>query len=185
MKEEGGEEEKEGNGEDEKEKETVGTNEETKQTNTNNNIDLANTNNTNSTNDPFLYVINLVHTRKDRSKKRGATIRSLAIFCKHKLFEMWGPLLSHVLTEYFKSESRDTLIDFYQTINALDFSDVFGRFLKCYPFMQYCGGEGGGRGGGRGGGGEGGGVGGGENWNRGEVRWKVGILFCERVGFDF
>ena len=55
---------------------------------------------------------------------------------------MWGPLLSHVLNIYFETEKRDTLVDFFDTINALDFSDVFGRFLKCYRFRKYCGGGG-------------------------------------------
>ena len=143
--EEEGKEKKEGGEESDKTSGDNNNNDNNETPNNNNDKDKDNNGNNNNPNSPFLYAINLVHTRKDRSKKRGATIRALAIFCRHKLFEMWGPLLSHLITHYFETEKRDTSEDFYQTINALDFSDIYGRFLNCYPFRRYCGGDGGGR----------------------------------------
>ncbi|KAI1078353.1 spindle pole body interacting protein [Whalleya microplaca] len=71
---------------------------------------------------PLIYVLNLVYTRHDKSVKRGAIVKSMAICTRHPFLHIYKPLLLLALEEYFKSPVPETLSMLYEAVNNMDLS---------------------------------------------------------------
>ncbi|PKK49840.1 hypothetical protein CI102_5127 [Trichoderma harzianum] len=71
---------------------------------------------------PLIYVLNLVNTKHDKSVKRGAIVKAMAICTRHPFLHIYKPLLLLALEEYFKSPVPETLSMLYESVNAMDLS---------------------------------------------------------------
>ncbi|KOS18517.1 Protein mesA [Escovopsis weberi] len=71
---------------------------------------------------PLVYVLNLVNTKHDKSVKRGAVVKAMAICTRHPFLHIYKPLLLLALEEYFKSPKPETLSMLYESVNAMDLS---------------------------------------------------------------
>ncbi|PNY20901.1 Spindle pole body interacting protein [Tolypocladium capitatum] len=71
---------------------------------------------------PLIYVLNLVNTKHDKSVKRGAVVKAMAICTRHPFLHIYKPLLLLALEEYFKSPVPETLAMLYDAVNAMDLS---------------------------------------------------------------
>lgn len=71
-----------------------------------------------------VYVLNLVNTKFDSSLKRGAQVKAMAIVTRHPFFHVFKPLLVLALDDYFKSGTDTPLIHLYNSLNAMDLSQV-------------------------------------------------------------
>ena len=61
----------------------------------------------------FLHCMNLVHTRKDNSK-RGATIRAVCVCSSSSLVYVWGGVLFGIIHSYFENQTEQVVWDFFQ-----------------------------------------------------------------------
>ncbi|KAI8415472.1 hypothetical protein FOFC_05095 [Fusarium oxysporum] len=64
---------------------------------------------------PLIYVLNLVNTKHDKSVKRGAIVKAMAICTRH-------PFLHIYKAKYFKAPVPETLAMLYDSVNAMDLS---------------------------------------------------------------
>ncbi|KAI1812686.1 spindle pole body interacting protein [Poronia punctata] len=71
---------------------------------------------------PLIYVLNLVYTKHDKSVKRGAVVKAMAICTRHPFLHIYKPLLLLALEEYFKSPVPETLSMLYDAVNDMDLS---------------------------------------------------------------
>ncbi|KAF3063716.1 Protein mesA [Daldinia childiae] len=71
---------------------------------------------------PLIYVLNLVYTRHDKSVKRGAVVKAMAICTRHPFLHIYKPLLLLALEEYYKSPVPETLALLYEAVNNMDLS---------------------------------------------------------------
>lgn len=71
---------------------------------------------------PLVYVLNLVNTKHDKSVKRGAIVKAMAICTRHPFLHIYKPLLLLALEEYFKSPVPETLSMLYDAVNNMDLS---------------------------------------------------------------
>jgi hypothetical protein len=71
---------------------------------------------------PLVYVLNLVNTKHDKSVKRGAIVKAMAICTRHPFLHIYKPLLLLALEEYFRSPVPETLAMLYTAVNAMDLS---------------------------------------------------------------
>ncbi|QPH02254.1 hypothetical protein C2857_006463 [Epichloe festucae Fl1] len=71
---------------------------------------------------PLIHVLNLVNTKHDKSVKRGAVVKAMAICTRHPFLHIYKPLLLLALEEYFKSPVPETLSMLYDAVNAMDLS---------------------------------------------------------------
>lgn len=71
---------------------------------------------------PLIYVLNLVNTKHDKTVKRGAVVKAMAICTRHPFLHIYKPLLLLALEEYFKSPVPETLSMLYDAVNAMDLS---------------------------------------------------------------
>ncbi|RYO87954.1 hypothetical protein DL762_004004 [Monosporascus cannonballus] len=71
---------------------------------------------------PLIYVLNLVYTKKDKTVKRGAVVKSMAICTRHPFLHIYKPLLLLALEEYFKSPVPETLAMLFDAVNSMDLS---------------------------------------------------------------
>ncbi|GJN69083.1 hypothetical protein PLIIFM63780_000729 [Purpureocillium lilacinum] len=71
---------------------------------------------------PLIHVLNLVNTKHDKSVKRGAIVKAMAICTRHPFLHIYKPLLLLALEEYFKSPVPETLALLYDAVNAMDLS---------------------------------------------------------------
>ncbi|PSR94221.1 docking domain of Afi1 for Arf3 in vesicle trafficking-domain-containing protein [Coniella lustricola] len=71
---------------------------------------------------PLVYVLNLVNTKQDKTVKRGAVVKAMAICTRHPFLHIYKPLLLLALEEYFKSPVPETLAMLYDSVNAMDLS---------------------------------------------------------------
>lgn len=91
---------------------------------------------------PLVHVLNLVNTKHDKSVKRGAIVKAMAICTRHPFLHIYKvrcppyakpshgfriahatkPLLLLALDEYFKSPVPETLSMLYDAVNAMDLS---------------------------------------------------------------
>ncbi|KAJ3523659.1 hypothetical protein NM208_g12366 [Fusarium decemcellulare] len=71
---------------------------------------------------PLIYVLNLVNTKHDKSVKRGAIVKAMAICTRHPFLHIYKPLLLLALEEYFKAPVPETLAMLYESVNAMDLS---------------------------------------------------------------
>jgi hypothetical protein len=71
---------------------------------------------------PLIYVLNLVNTKQDKTAKRGAVVKAMAICTRHPFLHIYKPLLLLALEEYFKSPHPATLASLYEAVNTMDLS---------------------------------------------------------------
>ncbi|KAK7749302.1 hypothetical protein SLS62_008271 [Diatrype stigma] len=71
---------------------------------------------------PLIYVLNLVYTKKDKTVKRGAIVKSMAICTRHPFLHIYKPLLLLALEEYFKAPVPETLSMLFDAVNSMDLS---------------------------------------------------------------
>ncbi|KJZ72921.1 hypothetical protein HIM_07684 [Hirsutella minnesotensis 3608] len=71
---------------------------------------------------PLIHVLNLVNTKHDKSVKRGAIVKAMAICTRHPFLHIYKPLLLLALEEYFKSPVLETLAMLYDSVNNMDLS---------------------------------------------------------------
>ncbi|KAI1364202.1 docking domain of Afi1 for Arf3 in vesicle trafficking-domain-containing protein [Xylaria arbuscula] len=71
---------------------------------------------------PLIYVLNLVYTKHDKTVKRGAVVKAMAICTRHPFLHIYKPLLLLALEEYFKSPVPETLSMLYDAVNEMDLS---------------------------------------------------------------
>lgn len=71
---------------------------------------------------PLIYVLNLVNTKHDKTVKRGAVVKAMAICTRHPFLHIYKPLLLLALEEYFKSPVPETLTMLYRAVNDMDLS---------------------------------------------------------------
>ncbi|KAI5864503.1 spindle pole body interacting protein [Durotheca rogersii] len=71
---------------------------------------------------PLIYVLNLVYTKHDKSVKRGAVVKAMAICTRHPFLHIYKPLLLLALEEYYKSPVPGTLALLYEAVNNMDLS---------------------------------------------------------------
>ncbi|KAI1374991.1 spindle pole body interacting protein [Hypoxylon crocopeplum] len=71
---------------------------------------------------PLIYVLNLVYTRHDKTVKRGAVVKAMAICTRHPFLHIYKPLLLLALEEYYKSPVPETLALLYEAVNNMDLS---------------------------------------------------------------
>ncbi|KAH8673850.1 docking domain of Afi1 for Arf3 in vesicle trafficking-domain-containing protein [Xylariales sp. PMI_506] len=71
---------------------------------------------------PLVYVLNLVNTKHDKTVKRGAIVKAMAICTRHPFLHIYKPLLLLALEEYFKSPVPETLSMLYDAVNNMDLS---------------------------------------------------------------
>ncbi|KAK7428519.1 hypothetical protein QQZ08_004957 [Neonectria magnoliae] len=65
---------------------------------------------------PLIYVLNLVNTKHDKTVKRGAVVKAMAICTRHPFLHIYKA------KEYFKSPVPETLAMLYDAVNAMDLS---------------------------------------------------------------
>ncbi|GAB1320768.1 hypothetical protein MFIFM68171_10978 [Madurella fahalii] len=71
---------------------------------------------------PLVYVLNLVNTKQDKTVKRGAVVKAMAICTRHPFLHIYKPLLLLALEEYFKSPVPETLTMLFNAVNEMDLS---------------------------------------------------------------
>ncbi|PQE13623.1 spindle pole body interacting protein [Rutstroemia sp. NJR-2017a BVV2] len=71
---------------------------------------------------PLIYVLNLVNTKQDKTAKRGAVVKAMAICTRHPFLHIYKPLLLLALEEYFKTPQPSTLAELYEAVNTMDLS---------------------------------------------------------------
>ncbi|KAH7038191.1 docking domain of Afi1 for Arf3 in vesicle trafficking-domain-containing protein [Microdochium trichocladiopsis] len=71
---------------------------------------------------PLIYVLNLVNTKHDKTVKRGAIVKTMAICTRHPFLHIYKPLLLLALEEYFKAPVPETLAMLYEAVNSMDLS---------------------------------------------------------------
>lgn len=70
----------------------------------------------------LIYVLNLVNTKLDKSSKRGADVRAMAICTRHPFLHIYKPLLLLALDRYFQNPSIDVLASLFEAVNSMDLS---------------------------------------------------------------
>ncbi|KAF9337706.1 hypothetical protein BG006_003342 [Podila minutissima] len=75
---------------------------------------------TESTENPLLYVLNLVRTNHDASIRRGATVKAMAICTTHQYLHVYKPVLLLALENYFKNPSIEVLKTLYESVNSME-----------------------------------------------------------------
>ncbi|KAI6040901.1 docking domain of Afi1 for Arf3 in vesicle trafficking-domain-containing protein [Pisolithus marmoratus] len=80
----------------------------------------------------LIYVLNLVRTKHDKSVRRGAVVKAMAICTRHPFIQIFKPVLLLALDDYFANPSQDCLARLFDTINSMDISTapVLTRFEK-------------------------------------------------------
>ncbi|KAK4138223.1 spindle pole body interacting protein [Trichocladium antarcticum] len=81
---------------------------------------------------PLVYVLNLVNTKQDKTAKRGAVVKAMAICTRHPFLHIYKarfalsrpptPLLLLALEEYFKSPVPETLAMLFDAVNDMGLS---------------------------------------------------------------
>ncbi|CAL1699526.1 unnamed protein product [Somion occarium] len=70
----------------------------------------------------LLYVLNLVRTKLDKTVRRGAIVKAMAICTRHSFIEIFKPVLLMALDDYFAHPSQDCLARLFDAINSIDIS---------------------------------------------------------------
>ncbi|KAK5171874.1 uncharacterized protein LTR77_003511 [Saxophila tyrrhenica] len=73
---------------------------------------------------PLVYVLNLVNMKQDKTVKRGAVVKAMAICTRHSFLHIYKPLLLLALGEYFANPVVETLASLYEAVNSMDLSLV-------------------------------------------------------------
>ncbi|KAF9816590.1 hypothetical protein IEO21_03991 [Rhodonia placenta] len=78
-----------------------------------------------STDQPeLLYVLNLVRTKLDKTARRGAVVKAMAICTRHPFIQIFKPVLLMALDDYFANPSQDCLSRLFDAVNSMDISMV-------------------------------------------------------------
>ncbi|KAI0760198.1 spindle pole body interacting protein [Fomes fomentarius] len=72
----------------------------------------------------MLYVINLVRTKLDKTARRGAIVKAMAICTRYPFVQIFKPVLLLALDDYFMNPSQDCLARLFDAVNAMDFSKM-------------------------------------------------------------
>ena len=72
----------------------------------------------------ILYLLNVVHSRRDSSVKRGAVVKALAIATRYNHLTVFRAPLIMALDHYFDSPTVDVLRELYDALNAVDLSQM-------------------------------------------------------------
>ncbi|KAI0720675.1 mesa protein [Cerioporus squamosus] len=80
----------------------------------------------------MLYVINLVRTKLDKTARRGAIVKAMAICTRYPFVQIFKPVLLLALDDYFMNPSQDCLARLFDAVNAMDFSNmpILSRYEK-------------------------------------------------------
>ncbi|GBE83981.1 spindle pole body interacting protein [Sparassis latifolia] len=80
----------------------------------------------------LLYVLNLVRTKLDKTARRGAVVKAMAICTRHPFVQIFKPVLVMALDDYFANPSQDCLARLFDAINSMDISmaPVLTRYEK-------------------------------------------------------
>lgn len=70
----------------------------------------------------LLYVLNLVRTKLDKTVRRGAVVKAMAICTRHSFIEIFKPVLLMALDDYFTNPSKECLARLFDAINSIDIS---------------------------------------------------------------
>lgn len=71
---------------------------------------------------PLVYVLNLVNMKQDKTVKRGAIVKAMAICTRHSFLHIYKPLLLLALQQYFANPAIETLASLYEAVNDMDLS---------------------------------------------------------------
>ncbi|KAI1786728.1 mesa protein [Ganoderma leucocontextum] len=72
----------------------------------------------------MLYVINLVRTKLDKTARRGAIVKAMAICTRYPFVQIFKPVLLLALDDYFMNPSQDCLARLFDAVNAMDFNNM-------------------------------------------------------------
>lgn len=75
-------------------------------------------------NPELLYVLNLVRTKLDKTVRRGAIVKAMAICTRHSFIEIFKPVLLMALDDYFSDPSQDCLARLFDAVNSMDISNT-------------------------------------------------------------
>ncbi|KZT66409.1 spindle pole body interacting protein [Daedalea quercina L-15889] len=70
----------------------------------------------------LLYVLNLVRTKLDKTVRRGAIVKAMAICTRHPFIQIFKPVLLMALDDYFTNPSQDCLARLFDAVNSMDIS---------------------------------------------------------------
>ncbi|KAH9947502.1 spindle pole body interacting protein [Amylocystis lapponica] len=70
----------------------------------------------------LLYVLNLVRTKLDKTARRGAVVKAMAICTRHPFIQILKPVLLMALDDYFANPSQDCLARLFDAVNSIDIS---------------------------------------------------------------
>lgn len=70
----------------------------------------------------LLYVLNLVRTKHDKTVRRGAVVKAMAICTRHPFIQIFKPVLLMALDDYFADPSQECLARLFDAINSMDMS---------------------------------------------------------------
>ncbi|KAH9935661.1 mesa protein [Fomitopsis serialis] len=70
----------------------------------------------------LLYVLNLVRTKLDKTVRRGAIVKAMAICTRHPFIQIFKPVLLMALDDYFSNPSQDCLARLFDAVNSMDIS---------------------------------------------------------------
>ncbi|KIJ61626.1 hypothetical protein HYDPIDRAFT_115800 [Hydnomerulius pinastri MD-312] len=70
----------------------------------------------------LIYVLNLVRTKHDKTARRGAVVKAMAICTRHPFIQIFKPVLLLALDDYFANPSQDCLARLFDAINSMDIS---------------------------------------------------------------
>ncbi|KAJ3356358.1 hypothetical protein GGF32_001517 [Allomyces javanicus] len=73
---------------------------------------------------PLLFVHNLVRTRHDSAKRRGATVKAMAVASRHQFIHVFRPVLILAMEKYLDNPCAAVLAEVYDAINAMDLSTM-------------------------------------------------------------
>ena len=68
----------------------------------------------------FLFGLNICRTKKDTTVKRGAVVKSIAIFSRWSFVESFKWILTQGLENYFNDPTIDTLKSLFEAINSIN-----------------------------------------------------------------
>ncbi|THH12133.1 hypothetical protein EW145_g183 [Phellinidium pouzarii] len=72
----------------------------------------------------LLYVLNLVRTKHDKTVRRGAVVKAMAICTRHPFIQIFKPVLLMALDDYFSGPSQECLARLFDAVNAMDISQA-------------------------------------------------------------
>ena len=72
----------------------------------------------------IMYLLNVVHAKRDATVQRGAVVKALAIATHYNHIAAFRAPLIMALDHYFESPSIDVLRELYDTLNAVDLASM-------------------------------------------------------------